>query len=181
MSALRKNARCAPLSKCNNFVIGTGAAFLVRHWGRSGSVQSARTFARHRAIPQKKPNMKLNELKKVAAQARQNLQLAESRNMELQRKAKAAKALAEQARMKHKHARKAAKQAKQLALAAKERARDQLRTCEKAQKRLAKALKKLAKDKAGEGKKPSSATAVPRKATMPKRRQPTLAAQKPDP
>ena len=125
--------------------------------------------------------MKLNDLKQAGAKALRDLQLAEAQAVELQRKAKAAKALAEQARAKHKQARKPAKQAKHLALAAKDQARDQRRKSDKAQKRLTKALKKLAKDKTGEGKRPSSAAAVPRKVTMPKRRQPTLAAQKPDP
>ena len=101
--------------------------------------------------------MKLNDLKKAAAKARQDLQVAERKVAELQRNAKAAKAKAEQARLEHKRVRKAAKQAKKLALAAEEQARERYRVWEKAQKRLAKALKKLAKAKGGGTKKPALA------------------------
>ena len=108
------------------------------------------------------PIMKLNDLKKAGAKAYRELQLAERKAEELQRKAMAAKALAEQARLKHKRARKAAKQAKHLALAAEEQVRDQLRAWEKAQKRLGKALKKAAKSKTGKAKRPALATSAPR-------------------
>ena len=85
--------------------------------------------------------MKLNDLKKAAAKARQDLQVAERKVAELQRNAKAAKTKAEQARLDYKRVRKAAKQARKLALAAEEQAGERCRVWEKAQKRLAKALK----------------------------------------
>ena len=115
--------------------------------------------------------MKLDDLKKAGAKAHQELRLAERKAQELQRKFTAAKALAEQARLKHKHSRKAAKQAKRLALAAEEHVRDNLRAWEKAQKRLAKATKKAAKAKAGNTKRSAPAAAAPRKAARPPRRQ----------
>ena len=118
--------------------------------------------------------MKLDDLKKAEAKAQQGLQLAEAKAAELQRKAKAAKAMAEQARVKHKQTRKAAKQAKRLALAAEEYAGDQLRVWEKAQKCLAKALKKAAKAKAGQSKRPAPTSAARRNAKPAK-----PAAQKP--
>jgi hypothetical protein len=111
--------------------------------------------------------MKLNDLQKAGAKAHRALQIAKAKAAELQRKAKTAKAIAEQARLEHKHARKAAKQTKRLALAAEEDARGQFRVWEKAQKRLAKALKKLAKAKTGKAKRSASTAAAPRKATPP--------------
>ena len=121
--------------------------------------------------------MKLDDLKKTGAKAHQELRLAERKAQELQSKFTAAKALAEQARLKHKHSRKAAKQAKRLALAAEEHVRDKLRASEKAQKRLAKATKKAAKAKTGKAKRSAPAVAAPRKAARPLRRKLALASQ----
>ena len=67
--------------------------------------------------------MKLNEFKKAAATAQQDLQLAERKAADLQRNAKAAKSKSEQARSEFKRARKSAKQAKKLAAAAEDHAR----------------------------------------------------------
>ena len=120
--------------------------------------------------------MKLNDLKKAAARAQQELQLAESKVADLQRTVKAAKANTEQVRLQFKGMRKAAKQAKKLVLAAEEQARERCRVWEKAQKRLAKALKKLVKAKGGGTKKPALAAAAPGKAAPPK-----PAAKKPSP
>jgi hypothetical protein len=99
--------------------------------------------------------MKLNDLKKAAAKAQQDLQLAERKAGDLQRKAKAAKAKSEQTRLEHKGARKSAKQAKKLALAAEDQAREQRWVLEKVQKRLAKTLKKLGQGKAKQKAKPA--------------------------
>lgn len=105
--------------------------------------------------------MKLNDLQKANDKAHRDLQLAKAKAAELQRKAKTAKAIAEQARLNQKQARKAAKQAKHLALAAEDHARDQLRVWEKAQKHLDKVIKKAAKAKAGKAKRPAATAAAP--------------------
>jgi hypothetical protein len=91
--------------------------------------------------------MKLNDLKKAAARAQQDLQTAERKAVDLQRKAKAAKARSEQVRLEQKRARKSAKQAKKLAAAAEDQALAQALVLKKVQKRLAKALKKLGQKK----------------------------------
>jgi len=101
--------------------------------------------------------MKLNDLKKAGAKAQQDLRLAEAKTAELKRKAKAAKAMAAQVWLEYKRVRKAAKQAKRLASEAEEQVRDQLRACEKTQKRLVKAIKKLGKAKSGASKKGTKA------------------------
>jgi len=111
--------------------------------------------------------MKLNDLQKANDKAHRDLQLAKAKAAELQRKAKTAKAIAEQARLNQKQARKAAKQAKHLALAAEDHARDQLRVWEKAQKRLDKVIKKAAKAKAGKAKRPAATAAAPTPASPP--------------
>jgi hypothetical protein len=95
--------------------------------------------------------MKLNDLKKAAAKARQDLQFAERKAGDLQRKAKAAKAKSEQTRLEHKRARKSAKQAKK-----------QTRVLEKVQKRLAKALKKVGQGKGKQKSKPARPPAPPK-------------------
>jgi hypothetical protein len=112
--------------------------------------------------------MNLNDLKKAAARAQQDLQLAERKAADLQNAVKTAKAIAEQVRQEHKRLRKAAKQAKKRALAAEEQASKQRRLCEKAQKRLAKALKKLAKTKGGRAKKTAKTAAAFTKPASPK-------------
>ena len=91
--------------------------------------------------------MKLNDLKKAAARTHQDLQLAERKAADFQRKANAAKAKTEQTRLEFKRARKSAKQLRKLASAAEDQACEQRRVLEKAQKRLAKALKKLRQGK----------------------------------
>jgi hypothetical protein len=110
--------------------------------------------------------MKLDDLRKEAAEAQEALRAAEHGLADLQRKARAAKTKAEQTRIQHKHARKAAKQAKKLVGKAEEYAVEQLRVLTKAQRRLVKALKKAEK---GKIKKPTrAASAVLPKASPPK-------------
>jgi hypothetical protein len=123
--------------------------------------------------------MKLNELKKAAAKAQQDLQLAEHKAAELQRSAKAAKAKTDQARIEHKRVRKAAKQAKKLVLAAEEQAREQHRAWEKAHRRLSKALKKLAKTKAVGAKMATEAAAKKLPPNTRKTQKPPVAGQSP--
>jgi len=106
--------------------------------------------------------MKLNDLKKAAAKAQQDLHLAARKAADLRQKAQAAKARSEQTRLEHKRARKAAKQAKKSAAAAEEQARDYCRVFEKAQKRLAKAVKKLGQGKTKQKGKPARLPAVAR-------------------
>ena len=121
--------------------------------------------------------MKLDDLKKAAAKAQQDLQLAEGNAAELQRRAKAVKAKTEQARLQHKRFRKEAKQAKKLALAADEQAREQRRAWEKAQKRVSKALKKLAKTKAVGAKKAAKPAAKKLPPNTGKTQKPAAASQ----
>jgi hypothetical protein len=104
--------------------------------------------------------MKLNDLKKAATKAQQDLQVSEQRAAELLRGFKAAKAKTEQARLDYRRLRKAGKLAKKLALEAEEKMCGQRRVWEKAQKRLAKAEKKLAK--AQKGKSTKAARPAPR-------------------
>ena len=118
---------------------------------------SGRRFARQQSTKQQEPNMKLNDLKKAVAKARQDRQLAERQAVALRHTAKAAKAKAEQARLEQKLLRKVAKEAKKLALDAEGRACDRCQALEKAQKRLAKALKKSAPQNSKQKIKPASA------------------------
>ena len=104
--------------------------------------------------------MKLNDLKKAAAKAQQDLQFVELKVAELQQKAKVAKAKSEQTRLMHKSARKSAKQAKKLASTAEDQARDKSRALEKSRKRLTKALKKLGQGKSKPKGKPAKPSAV---------------------
>jgi len=93
--------------------------------------------------------MRLNDLKKGAAKARQDFQRAEREAEEPQRKFEAARLVAEQALLRHEEAQERAEQVRCLALAAEDRVGDRLRIWEKAQKRLAQALKKVSRAKAG--------------------------------
>lgn len=122
--------------------------------------------------------MKLNDLKKAAASAEAELQLAERAAADLQRKAKADKARSEQTRLDHKRARKSAKLSKKLALKAEERVREQRCILEKAQKRLAKALKKVGKEKGKQRSKPVREPALAHPSAHPKpaaKKQPAIA------
>ena len=112
--------------------------------------------------------MKLNDLKKAAASAQEELQLAERAAAALQRRTKADKARSEQTRLEHKRARKSAKLSKKLALKAEEQVREQRRILEKAQKRLAKALKKVGKGKAKPQGKAARQSSVTRPSAHPK-------------
>jgi hypothetical protein len=112
--------------------------------------------------------MKLNDLKKAAARAYEELQLAEGAAADLQRKAKADKARSEKTRLDHKRARKSAKLSKKLALKSEEQVREQRRVLQKAQKRLAKALKKLGIGKGKQRGKPVRQPAVARLSAPPK-------------
>ena len=91
--------------------------------------------------------MKLDQVKRAVIKAEQALKAAETKAAEFRQKAKAAKALADQARSEFKALRKAAKQAKKLAAEAEDEAQEQAAAFSKAKKRLAKAVKKAGKPK----------------------------------